>query len=137
MNVSSATDSDLLAAWVHHRDESAFHELVVRYAGLVQMAAQRTCGDVSLAADASQLVFTQLAQNSKSLLGHPSLAANTAQKGLDRANGKQISEEILGLTRAKRAEINSLPAHCHTRPDRCSSIKFLVPTLKHWCDGSH
>jgi RNA polymerase sigma factor (sigma-70 family) len=74
MNVSSATDSDLLAAWAHHRDESAFHELVVRYSGLVQMAAQRTCGDVSLAADASQLVFTQLAQNSKSLLGHPSIA---------------------------------------------------------------
>lgn len=74
MILPTTTDSDLLAAWAHHRDESAFHELVVRYAGLVQMAAQRNCGDFPLAADASQLVFTQLAQSAKSLLGHPSLA---------------------------------------------------------------
>ena len=38
------------------------------------MAAKRTCGDDSLAADASQLVFILLAQRAKSLTSHPALA---------------------------------------------------------------
>ncbi|TAG06890.1 MAG: RNA polymerase sigma factor, partial [Verrucomicrobia bacterium] len=74
MNIPAASDSELLAAWVAHRSESAFHDLVERYAALVQMAAKRTCGDDSLAAEASQLVFILLAQKAKSLIGHPTLA---------------------------------------------------------------
>ena len=72
--MTETSDAELLAAWVTQRREPAFHALVVRYAGLVHMASKRACGDDSLAADASQLVFIQLAQKAKSLLGHPSLA---------------------------------------------------------------
>ncbi|MCX6865444.1 MAG: RNA polymerase sigma factor [Verrucomicrobia bacterium] len=74
METSAASDSELLAAWVAHRRESAFGSLVARYATLVHMAAKRTCGDDSLAADASQLVFIQLAQKAQSLTTHPTLA---------------------------------------------------------------
>ncbi|MES2439880.1 MAG: sigma-70 family RNA polymerase sigma factor [Verrucomicrobiota bacterium] len=74
METSAASDSELLAAWVEHRREPAFHALVARYATLVHMAAKRTCGDDSLAADASQLVFILLAQKAKSLITHPTLA---------------------------------------------------------------
>jgi RNA polymerase sigma factor (sigma-70 family) len=74
MEISSASDAELLADWVEHQREGAFHSLVERYAGLVQMAAKRTCGDAALAADASQLVFILLAQKAKSLLAHTSLA---------------------------------------------------------------
>ena len=71
---SAKSDSELLAAWVEHRRESAFGSLVARYATLVHMAAKRTCGDDTLAADASQLVFILLAQKAKSLTTHPTLA---------------------------------------------------------------
>ncbi len=75
METSAASDSELLADWVAHRREAAFHALVERYATLVHMAAKRTCdGDASLAADASQLVFILLAQKAKSLTSHPTLA---------------------------------------------------------------
>lgn len=74
METSAASDSELLAAWVAHRRESAFGALVARYATLVHMAAKRTCGDDTLAADASQLVFIQLAQKAQSLTTHPTLA---------------------------------------------------------------
>ncbi len=69
-----SADSELLAAWVEHRRESAFHALVARYTTLVHMAAKRTCGDDSLAAEASQLVFILLAQKANSLTTHPTLA---------------------------------------------------------------
>ena len=74
MEPSDASDSELLAAWVAHRRESAFGALVARYATLVHMAAKRTCGDDSLAADASQLVFILLAQKAQALTTHPTLA---------------------------------------------------------------
>ncbi len=74
METSAASDSELLAAWVAHRRESAFGSLVARYAALVHMAAKRTCGDDTLAADASQLVFILLAQKAKALTTHPTLA---------------------------------------------------------------
>jgi RNA polymerase sigma factor (sigma-70 family) len=74
METSVASDSELLTAWVAHRREAAFHALVARYATLVHMTAKRTCGDDSLAADASQLVFILLAQKAKSLATHPTLA---------------------------------------------------------------
>jgi DNA-directed RNA polymerase specialized sigma24 family protein len=58
MNPAAPTDPELLAAWLDHRREAAFRELVARYAGLVQMTARRTCGDDSLAMEAAQLTFS-------------------------------------------------------------------------------
>jgi DNA-directed RNA polymerase specialized sigma24 family protein len=74
MEGTNATDAELLTAWVKNQREPAFHTLVSRYAGLVHMAARRTCGDDSLAADAAQLTFILLARKASSLVGHTSLA---------------------------------------------------------------
>ncbi|MGL4399061.1 MAG: RNA polymerase sigma factor [Luteolibacter sp.] len=74
METHASSDSELLSAWIEHRRESAFHALVARYATLVHMAAKRTSGDESIAADASQLVFILLAQKARSLTSHPTLA---------------------------------------------------------------
>lgn len=67
MRSTEPSDPELLAAWLEHRRESAFHALVERYAGLVHMTAKRTCGDDSITADATQLTFITLARRAKSL----------------------------------------------------------------------
>lgn len=68
------SDPELLADWLERHREPAFHALVERYAGLVHMAARRTCGDESLAAEASQLTFIALARKARSLTGRATLA---------------------------------------------------------------
>lgn len=73
MRDSGPSDPQLLAAWLQHQREPAFHELVARYAGLVQATARRICGDESLAAEASQLTFITLARKAKSLTSCASL----------------------------------------------------------------
>lgn len=74
MDGNNATDAELLTAWVKFQREPAFQTLVARYAALVHMAARRTCGDDSLAADAAQLTFILLARKAGSLTDHTSLA---------------------------------------------------------------
>lgn len=74
MRKIEAADPELLAEWTKHRREEAFHEIVARYAGLVQATARRTCGDDSLAAEATQLTFILLARKAKSLTRCTSLA---------------------------------------------------------------
>lgn len=74
MPESGPSDAELLADWLQRRREPAFHTLVARYAGLVHMAAKRTCSDDSLAAEASQLTFITLARKAKSLSSRNSLA---------------------------------------------------------------
>ena len=74
MTDSGPSDSELLTAWLERQHEPAFHALVARYAGLVHMAAMRTCGDESLAAEASQLTFITLARKAKSLASRSNLA---------------------------------------------------------------
>jgi RNA polymerase sigma factor (sigma-70 family) len=74
MRKTEATDSELLAEWLKHQRESASHEIVSRYAGLVHATARRTCGDESLAGEATQLTFILLARKARSLGQHASLA---------------------------------------------------------------
>jgi RNA polymerase sigma factor (sigma-70 family) len=74
MSESGPSDSELLADWLDRHREAAFHALVERYAGLVHMAARRTCGDETLAAEASQLAFITLARKARGLAGRPTLA---------------------------------------------------------------
>lgn len=71
---AAPTDADLLTAWLRRGREESFHELVARYAGLVRMAAWRTCGDDTLAAEAAHLVFILLVRKAKSLTHRQSLA---------------------------------------------------------------
>jgi RNA polymerase sigma factor (sigma-70 family) len=68
------SDAELLADWLDRQRDSAFHALVERYAGLVHMAAMRTCGDESLAAEVSQLTFITLARKARFLVSRSSIA---------------------------------------------------------------
>ncbi len=62
MEKPAPSDPVLLADWLGQEREPAFHALVARYAGLVHATAKRTCGDDSMAAEATQLTFIALAQ---------------------------------------------------------------------------
>src|ERR1700709_84519 len=68
-------DSTLLKGYSRDRSESDFAELVRRHVNLVYSAALRQVnGDVHLAQDATQLVFTDLARKADSLVNHRVLA---------------------------------------------------------------
>jgi RNA polymerase sigma factor (sigma-70 family) len=68
-------DTELLRCYVEEGANDAFSELVQRHVNLVYSAALRQLnGDAHLAADATQLVFTDLARKSRSLIGHRVLA---------------------------------------------------------------
>lgn len=71
----SDDDAQLLRQYVEAKSEPAFGELVQRHLALVYHAAARQLGaDRHLAEDITQAVFILLAEKSRSLLGHPSLA---------------------------------------------------------------
>jgi DNA-directed RNA polymerase specialized sigma24 family protein len=74
MRDGDPSDSELLAEWLHRRRERAFQHLVERYAGLVHMAARRTCGDEEASAKISQAVFILLARKAGNLVSRKSLA---------------------------------------------------------------
>ena len=68
-------DAELLRRYADDGAEDAFAELVQRHVNLVYSAALRQLhGDAHLAADATQLVFTDLARKARSLVGHRVLA---------------------------------------------------------------
>jgi RNA polymerase sigma factor (sigma-70 family) len=68
-----ATDGELLRAFVQHKSEAAFTQLVQRHGGLVQGVCQRTLGHTQDAEDAFQATFLVLAQKASTLHGHSSL----------------------------------------------------------------
>ena len=57
----------LLKAYAEHGDEGAFHQLVERYSRLVYSTALRQVGDSHAAEDITQLVFTHLARQARTL----------------------------------------------------------------------
>src|SRR4051794_23875951 len=70
---AAPTDGELLARFVHERDESAFAELVRRHGGLVLGVARRQLGDRDSAHDVFQATFLALARQSARLGRPPSL----------------------------------------------------------------
>lgn len=94
---SIPSDPELLASWLSHRDERSFHALVSRYAGLVHMAARRTCGNESLASEASQLTFILLARKGGSLANRNSLAG-----WLHLTAARQAKDLLRGAKREQR-----------------------------------
>ena len=70
------SDSQLLKRYASDRSECDFEELIRRHADLVYATALRQLnGDVHLARDAAQIVFTDLARKAASIVDHQSLAA--------------------------------------------------------------
>jgi RNA polymerase sigma factor (sigma-70 family) len=68
-------DVQLLRRYVEEGSNGAFSEVVQRHVNFVYSAALRQLnGDAHLAADATQLVFTDLARKAKSLIDHRVLA---------------------------------------------------------------
>jgi RNA polymerase sigma factor (sigma-70 family) len=68
-------DAELLRRYVEEGAEDAFAELVQRHVNLVYSVALRQLnGDAHLAADATQLVFTDLARKARAVAGHNVLA---------------------------------------------------------------
>lgn len=68
-------DDQLLDAFAHKQDESAFTVLVRRYGGLVMSVCRRTLGHEQDAEDAFQATFLVLARNARSIRRTGSLAA--------------------------------------------------------------
>lgn len=73
MEKSAPSDHELLSQWLREHREAAFHSLVGRYTALVHATARRTCGDESIATEASQLTFITLSGKASSLLNCASL----------------------------------------------------------------
>lgn len=68
-------DAELLRRFAREGDESAFRRLVDRHVGFVHTAALRqTNGDAHLAADVTQIVFSDLARKAPALTSHQVLA---------------------------------------------------------------
>src|SRR3954468_2243476 len=67
-------DNELLREYLESRSEAAFAELVRRYTGLVFSTARRKLGDLNLADDVSQTVFSLLVHKAGSLRNVPTLA---------------------------------------------------------------
>jgi len=94
------TDSDLLRRYIQTRDESAFTNLVQRHLGLVySVALRRVGGDVQLAEDVAQKVFSDLARKASSLLARPTLSgwlytsAHLASAAVVRAERRRKTRE--------------------------------------------
>ena len=69
------TDAELLGQYAATRDEAAFAAIVQRHVNLVYRAALRQLdGDPRRAEEATQLVFTRVAQKASTLCRHPSPA---------------------------------------------------------------
>lgn len=87
-------DATLLRQYAGKGDESAFAELVRRHVDMVYGAAlRRTGGNVHLAADISQQVFTTLARRARSLARHPVLSAWLHTATRNAALNLMISEQ--------------------------------------------
>lgn len=75
LNKPMSDDAELLRCYAESGSEEAFAEFVDRNLSLVYFAAlRRTNGDVHLAEDVVQQVFTALAQNARSVARHAVLA---------------------------------------------------------------
>jgi len=72
--VNDSSDPQLLRAYVEHRSEAAFAELVRRHVDFVYSAALRMVCDSHLAQDVAQGVFVALARNAAQLTGRPVLS---------------------------------------------------------------
>jgi RNA polymerase sigma factor (sigma-70 family) len=119
------SDIDLLASWSKSQSETGFRTLVDRYAGLVYMAAKRTCADEAMAREASQLTFITLARKAASLTNRDSLGSWLHVTAMMQA------KNLLQLQRREALKRERLGTHLETMSsDQPSTLwKELEPVL--------
>jgi len=120
-----ATDIALLRAYAETRDEACFGELVKRHLALVYCTALRNVGgDVHLAQDVTQMVFTHLAHNAKSLLNQRALAGWLYRDAFF-SSSKLVRSERRRLEREKQATMPTQSA----ATDQTPTTNELLPML--------
>lgn len=126
MEKPAASDPELLDEWLGQQREAAFHALVARYAGLVYATAKRSCGDDSLAAEASQLTFITLAQKARSLTSCASLG------GWLHATAIMQAKNLLRKSQRETRKRLHLQAAMETesRPHHADSWQEMQPVLE-------
>lgn len=109
-------DTELLRRYADEGSEEAFTELVQRHLNLVYSAALRQVhGDTHLAADACQLVFTDVARKAGALAGHRVLAgwlftsARYAARNLVRGERRRQAREQEALNMENLNEGEAAP----------------------------
>jgi len=120
------SDTDLLTSWLDLGSEPAFRALVDRYAGLVYMAARRTCADEAMAKEASQLSFITLARKAGSLRTRDSIGSWLHVTAIMQA------KNLLQLQKREARKRERLGTHLESSmsPDEPSTLwKNLEPVL--------
>ena len=111
-------DSDLLAAFVDRKDQTAFTAIVERYSALVYRVALRSLNDRHLADDLFQATFLVLAQSARRIKDGDLLAAwlhgtarNLARRALTHKQSQRNQLAIsTSLTRSQKGGEMSTPA---------------------------
>lgn len=99
------TDSELLSCYATHDDDQAFAELVRRHIDCVYAAALRqTNGDVHLARDVTQAVFTDLARKARTL-SEDIVIVGWLHTGTRFAAAKRIRSERRRQLREQKAQL--------------------------------
>lgn len=117
-------DCELLREYATHRTESAFTALVERHLDVVYSAAVREAhGDLALAEDISQLVFSELARQASRVHRHPTLAGwlytavRNVAANLRRGNvRRRLREEASSVMNTSCSPSDSEPAWDEIRP---------------------
>src|SRR5262245_16718817 len=135
---------DLLRAYAQDHSEAAFQELVNRYVDLVYSAASRRVnGDMLLAEDVTQQVFTDLARKAGSLpsnvmLGgwlhrHTGFVASTAMRGEQRRrNRERLAVEMNALNEPSEANWKRLAPALDEAMDELDSVDRDALVLRYF-----
>lgn len=126
MAVARTEDRELLRRFADGRTEDAFAELVTRHIGLVHSAALRQVGgSAASAADVTQLVFTELAQQASRLAQHPALVG-----WLYTTTHRMAARHVRGEARRQRREQEAHAMHeLHRDPEPAPDWPRLRPVL--------
>jgi RNA polymerase sigma factor (sigma-70 family) len=118
-------DAELLRQYARDRAEPAFAELVRRRIDLVYSVAVRQCGgDIHLAKDVTQRVFTDLARKAPSLVGRSVLSG-----WLVRSARFAASDVVRAERRRRTREQASLAMHDPSEPAMPAESTKLRPLL--------
>jgi RNA polymerase sigma factor (sigma-70 family) len=114
-------EAELLARYVEHGSEDAFAAVVERCLPLVYRTARRQVGgDAHLAEDVTQLVFTAMARDARTLVRHPNLTGwlfvttrFLATKAVRSERRRQSREQEACRMQSTENSSNEVPASLH------------------------